>query len=82
MNEKIKRRFSANSFKYGTFSLVLSVFVIAVIVIINIAADLLPSAVKNIDISEQKTYSIGDVTKDLVSALKQDVTIYLIGQLN
>lgn len=80
MNEKMKKRFSANSFKYGTFSLVLSVFVIAVIVIVNIAADLLPSAVKNIDISEQKTYSIGEITKDVVSSLKQDVTIYLLGK--
>lgn len=78
MKEKIRKAFHASSFRYGTFSIIVTAVVIAVIVGINLVVSQLPAELLNIDISEKKLYSIGDTTKELVSSLKEDVSIYLI----
>lgn len=78
MKEKIRKAFHASSFRYGTFSIIVTVVVIAIIVAVNLIVGQLPSELINIDISEEKLYSIGDTTKDLVSALDEDVSIYVI----
>lgn len=78
MKEKIRKAFHASSFRYGTFSIIVTAVVIAIIVGINLVVGQLPTELLNIDISEQKLFSIGDTTKELVGALDEDVSIYLI----
>lgn len=78
MKEKIRKAFHASSFRYGTFSIIITAVVIAVIVGINLVVGQLPTELLNIDISEQKLYSVGDTTRELVSALNEDVSIYMI----
>lgn len=78
MKDKIKRAFHASSFRYGTFSIILSVVVIAIVVAINLIVANLPSSMTSIDISESQLYSIGDTTKELVSEITEDVYIYMI----
>ena len=78
MKDKIKKAFGGNSFRYGTYSVVLTAVVIAIIAVINVLVAGLPSAVTNVDMTSVKLYSIGETTEELVGALKEDVTIYVI----
>ena len=69
-----------NAFRGGSYSLTISVVVLAILVVINIFASALPTAVTKYDISASKLYSITSNTKVVVNALEQDVTIYWMVQ--
>ena len=69
-----------NAFRGGSYSLTISVVVLAILVVVNIFASALPTAVTKYDISVSKLYSITSNTKVVVNALEQDVTIYWVVQ--
>ena len=60
--------------KGGTYSIVLTTIVLAILVVVNIFAQALPSSVTQYDISSTKLYSITSNTKVVVNALEEDVT--------
>ena len=66
--------------KGGTYSIVLTTIVLAILVVVNIFAQALPSSVTQYDISSTKLYSITSNTKVVVNALEEDVTIYWVVQ--
>lgn len=66
--------------KGGAYSLTLTIIVLAILVVINIMASVLPATLTKLDISSSKLYSITSNTKVVVNALDQDVTIYWIVQ--
>lgn len=66
--------------KGGTYSITLTVIVVAILIVINIFAQALPSNMTQYDISSTKLYSITSNTKAVVNALEEDVTIYWIVQ--
>jgi len=68
------------AFRGGSYSLVISAVVLAILIVINIFADALPAALTKYDISASKLYSITSNTKVVVNALEQDVTIYWVVQ--
>ncbi len=68
------------AFRGGSYSLAVTAFVIAIIVVINVFACMLPASITKYDISSSKLYSITSNTKVVVNNLKQDVTIYWITQ--
>lgn len=53
-----------------------AVVVLAIAVVFNLVVGKLPSQYRNVDLSQTKLSTIGDTTKELVSNLDQDVTIY------
>ncbi len=65
-------------FKKGGYTAILSVIVIAAVVILNLIVGRLPEKFRQWDMSSSQIYTLGGTTKDLVSALDKDVTIYLI----
>ena len=69
-----------NAFRGGSYSLVISAVVLAILIVVNIFASVLPTTLTKYDISESKLYSITSNTKVVVNALKQDVTIYWVVQ--
>ena len=69
-----------NAFRGGSYSLTISVVVLAILIVVNIFASSLPTAVTKYDISASKLYSITSNTKVVVNALEQDVTIYWVVQ--
>ena len=69
-----------NAFRGGSYSLTISVVVLAILIVVNIFASSLPTAVTKYDISASKLYSITSNTKVVVNALDQDVTIYWVVQ--
>lgn len=68
------------AFRAGSYSLMVSALVLAILVVVNIFVSSLPSSMTKYDISATKLYSITSNTKAVVNALDQDVTIYWIVQ--
>lgn len=66
--------------KAGSYSLVMTAMVLAILVAVNIFVSALPTNLTKYDISSSKLYSITSNTKAVVNALNQDVTIYWIVQ--
>ena len=66
--------------KYGSYSMFLTVLVLAIAVVVNLLAGELPSKYTQIDVSEEKLYTIGDQTEEVLKNLEEDVTIYRIVQ--
>ncbi len=70
----------SNAWRGGTYSLVLTTVVLAILIVVNVFASALPTAKTHFDISSTKLYSITSNTKVVVNALNTDVNIYWIVQ--
>ena len=68
------------AFKGGSYAIVMTVLVLALLIVINILAGALPANLTKLDISSSKLYSVTSNTKAVVNALEQDVTIYWVVQ--
>ena len=66
--------------KGGSYTIALTVLVLALLIVVNILAGALPANLTKLDISSSKLYSITSNTKAVVNALEQDVTLYWIVQ--
>lgn len=73
-------RVNKKKLKNGSYSVIYTVLVIAVIVVINLIVGELPESWTQIDVSTQKLYTISDTTEEFLDGLDQDVTIYYIVQ--
>ena len=78
--KKLIGTISKKHIKNGSYTMVMSVIFIAVVIVINMIVSTIPSKYSEIDISRQKLYSIGDETKEMLKDLEKDVTIYQIAQ--
>ena len=76
--KNILPKWSSKNIRKGSYSLGISVVVLAIAVVFNLVVGKLPAQYRNVDLSQTKLSNIGDTTKELVSALDQDVTIYQI----
>ena len=85
-NEQIKKEskekmpLNKKYLRNGSYSTLLIVIFVAIVVVINMIVGKLPSKYTQIDISDQQLYSIGDETKKVLNNLDNDVTIYQIAQ--
>lgn len=68
------------AFQGGTYSLVVTVIVLALLIAVNVFASAMPKTLTQYDISSAKLYSVTSNTKAVVNALDKDVTIYWIVQ--
>lgn len=66
--------------KGGSYSLTVTVIVLAILIGVNVVVSMLPESITKLDISSAKLYSITSNTKVVVNALEEDVTIYWIVQ--
>lgn len=71
---------SRQALKGGSYSLAVTAVVLAILIVVNIFASMLPTSMTKFDISASNLYSITSNTKAVVNNLKQDVTIYWIVQ--
>ena len=78
--KKLIGTISKKHIKNGSYTMVMFVIFIAVVIVINMIVSTIPSKYSEIDISSQKLYSIGDETKEMLKDLEKDVTIYQIAQ--
>ena len=78
--EKNASAWKSRTFRVGTYSAFISLFALAIVVVVNLLAGELPASVMKRDLTSQSLYSISDQTKKLVSSLDEDVTIYHVAQ--
>ncbi len=74
----LKEQFSSRAFRAGTYSVVISLLAIAAVVILNLIVSNLPSTYTNIDLTDSDVLALSEQTKDLISGLQEDVTVYQI----
>lgn len=74
-----KRRYSVSvkNISLSSYNVVMTVAFIAIAVIINLAASKLPVKYTEIDVTDNKMYTLSDDTVDFVKNLKDDVKIYI-----
>jgi ABC-2 type transport system permease protein len=78
VKKQIKNSFNSLHSKRGSYSAVLIMALIAIIIVVNLVVNQIPTKFTQLDMSSNKYYSIGTETKNLVKSLKQDVNIYQI----
>ncbi len=80
MKTKNKAQGNQLALKGGSYSLIVTAVVLAILIVVNIFASILPTTLTKFDISSSKLYSITSNTKAVVNNLQQDVTIYWVVQ--
>ena len=71
---------SRQALQGGSYSLITTAIVLAILILLNILVTSLPASMTKHDISASKLYSITSNTKVVVNGLTEDVTIYWIVQ--
>ena len=66
--------------KNGSYSMIYTLILIAVLVVINLIVGEIPEEYTQIDVSENNLYTISDKTKEYLDNLEDDITIYYIVQ--
>lgn len=75
-----KDMFQSKKFKNGSYSTVLAVIAIAMVIVLNLIVNAIPANYTKFDVSTQKLTKISKQTKDILSNLSEDVTIYQLTQ--
>lgn len=65
--KNILPKWSSKNIRKGSYSLGISVVVLAIAVVFNLVVGKLPAQYRNVDLSQTKLSTIGDTTKELVS---------------
>ena len=68
------------AFRGGSYSLLITVVVLAILIVVNILARALPTTLTKYDMSAAKIFSVTSNTKAVVNALDEDVNIYWVVQ--
>lgn len=64
----------------GTYSLASILIVLAIVVVINLIVNILPTNLTQFDVSSEQLYSVGEQTEEVLAELDEDITIYQIAQ--
>ena len=67
--KKIKEMFQSPQSRYGTYSMVITAVVIAIVIVINMIAGQLPDSMKSVDLSGNSLYEITKTSKKLLKNL-------------
>ena len=76
--KKIKEMFGSAQSRYGAYSTLLIVVVIAIVIMINMVAGQFPESWKNIDLSSNNLYEITDQSKALLKSLNTKVELHVL----
>lgn len=79
-DKKEPKFINKKSLRNGSYSMVITAFVLAIVVVLNLVINNLPSTYTKFDLSDTKLFTISEETKNLVSNVQEDVTVYLIAQ--
>lgn len=77
---KIKSLFSNRHSRRGSYSIGITVIVVAIVMILNLILGRLPENIKNLDISSSKIYTTGETTKEVLENLDKKVVIHVIAE--
>lgn len=74
----MKEQFKSKQLRMGSYNTTMIMIVTAIVVMINMIVAKLPTQYTQIDVTDNQLYTIGEKTKELVSGLDKDVTLYYI----
>ena len=74
------KNISRKTLKIGSFTLISTAVVLAILVFVNLFVGELPSKITSIDTTAEKVYGIGEVTTELLGTVKDEVNIYLLAE--
>lgn len=77
---KIKEIFGTPQARYGSYSTLLIVVAIAIVIMINMVAGQFPESWKNIDLSSNNLYEITDQSKALLKSLDKKVELHILAE--
>ena len=80
MKERLKEMFTTKSFRAGGYSAFAGIILVAIVAVVVVMTDSIPSRYTKLDMTANKLYSLSDESKSLVKSLENDVNIYLIAQ--
>ena len=66
------------SLKNGSYSILITVIVIAALVVVNLIVQTLPTDLTQLDFSSNKLYTLTETTTDFLDGLSEDVSLYYI----
>ncbi|MDD2504392.1 MAG: hypothetical protein PHG58_11210, partial [Clostridia bacterium] len=69
-NINILQSFKNKKFRYGSYATLVTLIVLAALIVVNLAADLLPV---RIDLTTNKMYSLSEQTENVLDNLDKDV---------
>lgn len=78
--KKIREILGSPQARYGTYSTLLVVVVIAIAIMVNMVAGQFPDTWKNMDLSSNNLYEITDQTKALLKSLDKEVEIHILAE--
>ena len=83
--EKMKKKtgkfgnmFRTSGTRNGSYSVGLTVVVIAIVIVLNFVIGQLPESLRNLDVSITRIYEISDTTTDLLDSLDEDVNMTVL----
>lgn len=83
--EKMKKKtgkfgnvFRTSGTRNGSYSVGLTVVVIAIVIVLNLVIGQLPESLRNLDVSSTRIYEISDTTTDLLDSLDEDVNMTVL----
>lgn len=76
--KKIKEMFGSAQSRYGTYSTLLIVVVIAIVIMINMVAGQFPESWRKIDLSNNNLYEITDQSRALLKSLDKEVELHVL----
>ncbi|MBR6740820.1 MAG: GldG family protein [Clostridia bacterium] len=74
--KKLKNR----NFRAGGYSVILTLLALAAVIAVNVFAAMLPSDLTKFDTTSDALFTLSDQSKQIVSSLESDVTVYLVAQ--
>ena len=78
--EKNKAAMTAKTARVGSYSFLMTLIVLGILIAVNVFVSLLPSKYTQFDISAAQLYSVTSATKAEVQNLNDDITIYWVVQ--
>lgn len=72
--------FKSPQSRYGTYSIIMTAVVIAIVILVNMIAGQLPDRVKNIDLSGNALYEITKTSKELLKDLDKEVQFHVLAE--
>ena len=73
-----KLKLNTKYLKTGGYSVLISVIAIAIVIVINLFANTLPSTWTKLDMSSGDMFSIGEQSVELVKGVKDEITVYYV----
>ncbi len=80
LENNMKNQLFSKKTKIGTYSAVISLVVIAIVIVINMCVGTIPTTYTKFDTSSKQLYTISEQTEYLVRAIDEEITVYFIAE--